>query len=94
MLDLLLREAEALALPCYDLVPASRGEPVAAYWGGSRADLPEELPAFVGAYKSTRYFLSVDFSLWESLDLVGRGPFTLAMLTTQDDSEHLHDLNL
>jgi hypothetical protein len=89
MLDLLIREAEALALPAYDLVPATSGEEVAAYWGGSRNDLPKKL---VGAYKSRQHVLSVDSALWESLGLVGRGPFALVLDTTRDDSEQAHTI--
>ena len=87
MLDLLIREAEALALPCFDLVPAAGGDEVMAYWGGTRSDLPETLP-FVGAVLSTRHILSVDTTHWNALGLKGRGPFALAIQTMHDDSEH------
>lgn len=87
MLDWAIREAEALALPCYDLVPASRDDRVVAYWGGARSDLPKELPAFVGAIRSREHILSVDSSIWAALRLEGRGPFALALEELDDDSE-------
>jgi hypothetical protein len=82
-----IREAEALALPCYDLVPASQGDQVAAYWGGRRSDLPEELPASVGAIRSRKHILSVDSTLFDALGLKGRGPFALAVKELRDGSE-------
>ena len=87
MLDILINEAKELALPCYDLIPASRGDEVLAHWSGKRSDLPERFPSFVGAYKSRRHVLSVDATLFESLTLKGRGPFALAFDTRRDDSE-------
>jgi len=88
MLDLLIREAEALALPCFDLVPAAGGDEAMAYWGGTRSDLPK-VPPFVGAVRSTKHILSVDSTLWIALDLKGRGPFALAIQTMHDDSEQV-----
>ena len=78
MLDWAIREAESLALPCYDLEPASNGDVVSGYWGGTRSDLPENLPAFVGAIRSTEHILSVDSAV-PALDLKGRGPFALSL---------------
>ena len=50
-MEILLRESEALSLPCFDLVPAAEGEEVSAYWRGRRSDLPERFPEGVTAYE-------------------------------------------
>ncbi len=83
-MDWAIREAEALALPCFDLVPASRGDQPVAYWGGRRGDLPEKS---VGAIRSTEHLLSVDLSLWDALGLKGRYPFALALNELRDGDE-------
>lgn len=72
MLDILIREAEALARPCFDLLPAENGDPIVAHWGGERSDVPNSLPEFVGAYTARRHLISVDLSIWDALDLRGR----------------------
>ena len=56
-MDLFVKESAALGLPCFDLVPAERGDPVAAHWGGRRSDLPEQFPECVTALKSQAHFL-------------------------------------
>jgi hypothetical protein len=88
------RESEALSLPCFDLVPAERGDPVVGHWGGRRSDLPEEFPEFVKALKSQAHFLSVDQELFDKLDLHGRGPLVLSTITTSDDDERLDPVNV
>ena len=85
----LVKESAALSLPCFDLVPAGKGDEVVAYWGGRRSDLPEQLPEFVTAVKSQAHLLSVDQSLFEQLSLQGREPLALSMSTTADDDEGL-----
>jgi hypothetical protein len=85
----LIKESRALSLPCFDLVPAERGDPIVAHWGGRRSDLPEQLPDFVAALKSQAHFLSVDQSLFNQLGLRGRGPLGLSMVTTAEDNERL-----
>ncbi len=87
MLDVLINEAKELALPCYDLIPASEGDEVLGHWSGKRSDLPEKFPSFVGAYKSRRHVLSVDATLFELLKLKGRGPFALTVDTRNDEDE-------
>jgi hypothetical protein len=93
-MDILVKESAALSLPCFDLVPAERGEPVVAHWGGKRSDLPEEFPEFVTALKSQAHFLSVEQSLFEQLGLRGRGPLALSMITTAEDDERLDHVNV
>ncbi len=87
MLDLLIREAEALALPCFDLVPATGDDQVIAYWGGSRSDLPGDFAGAESAYRSRKHVVSVDPALWKTLGLEGRGPFSLAIYTDRDGNE-------
>jgi hypothetical protein len=86
----LIKESGALGLSCFDLVPAERGDPVVAHWGGRRSDLPEQFPEFVTALKSQAHFLSVDQVLFDQLGLRGRGPLALSMITTAEDDERLH----
>jgi hypothetical protein len=93
-MDSLIREAAALSLPCFDLVPAGRGDPVMAYWGGKRSDLPEAFPKFVTAFKSQKHFLSVEQSLFDELGLQGRGPLALSLVTTAEDHERLDHVNV
>jgi hypothetical protein len=80
-----IREAETLALPCYDLVPASRGDQVVAYWGGRRRDFPERPRA--GAIRSSEHLLSVDSTVWDGLGLKGRGPFALVLQELREGGE-------
>lgn len=87
LLDLAVREAERLALPCFDLVPAAKGDPVIAYWGGTRSDLSGRPPKPRGAIQSIQHLLSVDAALWDQLGLIDRGPFALALDSLDDDSE-------
>ena len=93
-MEQLLKEAEALSLPCYDLVPAERGDRVVAHWGGKRSDLPEKLPVFVKAYTAQRHFLSVEQELFSQLGLRGRGPLALVMATTDEEDEVLQNVNV
>jgi hypothetical protein len=90
----LLKEAEALSLPCFDLIPAEEGDQIVAHWGGQRSDLPEKLPPFVKAFKSQRHFLSVEQELFDKIALQGRGPLALAMVTTDEDDEVLHHVTV
>lgn len=84
MMDWAIQEAEALALPCFDLVPASPGDQPVAYWGGRRGDIPERS---VGAVRSHKHLLSVDYTLWDDLGLKGRGPFALVLEELRDGDE-------
>lgn len=93
-MDLLINESAALSLPCFDLVTAGSGDAVVAHWGGRRSDLPEEYPDFVTALKSQAHFLSVEQSLFDQLGLKGRGPLALSMVTTAEDDERLHYVNV
>ena len=93
-MEFLIKEAEALSLPCFDLIPASKGDQVVAHWGGRRSDLPEEFPEFVKAYKSQRHFLSIEQELFDQLGLKGRGPLALAIATTAEDDEQLQNVNV
>ena len=93
-MDVLVKESAALSLPCFDLVPAERGEPIAAHWGGRRSDLPEEFPEFVIALKSQAHLLSVDQELFDRLGLQGRGPLALSLVTTAEDDERLDNVNV
>lgn len=88
-MEILLKESEALSLPCFDLVPAEKGDRVVAHWGGRRSDLPEKFPEFVKALKSQAHFLSVDQEVFDQLGLKGRGPLALSMITTAEDTERL-----
>jgi hypothetical protein len=93
-MEFLIKEAEALTLPCFDLVAAEKGDRVVAHWGGRRSDLPEEFPEFVTALKSQKHFLSVEQALFDQLGLKGRGPLALSMVTTADDDERLNHVNV
>src|SRR3974390_2155726 len=73
-MDVLLKESEALSLPCFDLVPAGKGDRVVAHWKGRRSDLPERFPKGVTAFKFQKHFLSVDQQIFDDLGLQGRGP--------------------
>jgi hypothetical protein len=92
-MESLLKESEALRLPCFDLVPAAKGEPVAAYWRGRRSDLPERFPKGVTAFKYQKHFLSIDQRLFDQLGLRGRGPLVLSMFTTAAGDEKLCSVN-
>lgn len=93
-MESLLKEASALALPCFDLIPATPGDRIVAHWGGRRADLPEEFPDFVKAFRSQKHFLSVEQDLFEQLGLQGRGPLALSMVTTAEDDDVLQHVNV
>ncbi len=88
-MDLLISEAQALSLPCVDLVPAQTGDRIVAHWGGRRADLPEQFPSFVTALRSQRHLLSVDQSVFSQLGIAGRYPFALSIVTTSAGDERL-----
>jgi len=92
--EILLKESEALTLPCFNLVPAGKDDKVSAYWKGRRSDLPESFPKFATALKYQKHFLSIDQTLFDQLGLQGRGPFALSMLTTAEDDEKLHNTNV
>lgn len=93
-MNLLVKESAALTLPCFDLVPAERGDSVVAHWQGRRSDLPEKFPEFVRALRSQAHLLSVDQSLFEQLGLNGRGPRALSMITTAEGNERLDHVNV
>jgi hypothetical protein len=93
-MDILLKESKSLSLPCFDLVPAERGDTVVAHWGGRRSDLPEQFPKFVTALKSHAHFFSIDQALLEQLGLRGRGPLALSMVTTAEDDERLNHVHV
>jgi hypothetical protein len=93
-MDILLKESEKLSLPCFDLVPAGKGDEVSAYWRGRRSDLPERFPKGVTAFKYQKHFLSVDQKLFDQLGLQGRGPLALSMFTTTEDDEKLCNVNV
>lgn len=78
-----IQEAEALALPCFDLVPASQGDQTVAYWGGTRSDIGKK-PRGASAILSREHLLSIDLTIWDALGLKGRGPFALFL-------EELHE---
>jgi hypothetical protein len=84
MMEWAIQEAEALALPCFDLIPASRDEQPVAYWGGRRGDLPNKS---AGAIRSSKHILSVDYTLWDVLGLKGRGPFAVELQELRDGDE-------
>lgn len=85
----LVVESKDLALPCFDLVPAGKGDRVVAHWGGRRSDLSETFPSFVTALKSQRHLLSVELDLFEQLDLPVRRPIALSVVTTATDDERV-----
>jgi hypothetical protein len=93
-MNILLRESEVLSLPCFDLVPAEKGDRVAAYWGGRRSDLPERFPKGVTAFKYQKHLLSIDQQLFDELGLQGRGPLALSKWTTTEDDEKLCNVNV
>jgi len=93
-MDILLKESEALSLPCFDLAPAMRGDEVSAYWKGRRSDLPERFSEGVIAFKYQKHFLSVDQKLFDQLGLQGRGPLALSMFTTAEGDEKLCNVNV
>lgn len=76
MMEWAIQEAQALALPCFDLVPASEGDQPVAHWGGQREDLPSRAR---GPIHSRHHILSVDGTLWDTLGLTGHGPFALVL---------------
>ena len=86
-MDLLISEAQALSLPCFDLVHAKPGDHIVGHWGGRRADLPGTFPSFVTALKSQRHLLSVDQSVFDQLGLVGRYPLAVSIVTTSAGEE-------
>src|SRR4051794_15244255 len=86
-IDALVKEAEALSLPCFDLVPAQKGDRIVAHWGGRRSDLPEKFPESVKAWKSRKHLLSVDEELFKQLGLQGRGQFALVIYTNAANHE-------
>ncbi len=93
-MDALLKEAEAISLPCFDLVPAEKGDPISAYWGGRRADLPEKFPPFVKALKSQTHLLSIDQELFQKIGIQGRGAFALSIVTTTEGKERPEAVNV
>src|SRR5882757_2006402 len=93
-MDILLKESVALSLPCFDLVPAGKGDKVVAYWKGRRSDLPERFPKGVTAFRFQKHFLSVDQQIFDDLGLQGRGPLALSMITSTEDDETLSHVNV
>src|SRR5882762_4692299 len=93
-MDALLKESDALSRPCFDLLPAAKGDEVLAHWKGRRSDLPERFSAGVTAFKYQKHFLSIDQQLFDHLGLQGRGPLALSMFTTAEDSEDLCHVNV
>lgn len=89
-----IQEAEALALPCFDLVPASRGDQTVAYWGGTRSDFGRNPPRGAGGILSREHLLSIDFTLWDALGLKGRGPFALFLQELREFGERAEALSV
>ena len=50
----LISESETLARPSFLLRPEPTDSGVVAFWGGSRADMPDELPPQVVAFSGRR----------------------------------------
>jgi len=88
-MDILLKEAQALSLPCFDLLPAERGDRVVAYWRGIRSDFDEVVPEFIKTIIAWEHILSVEQELFNRLGLHGRGPLALYNVTTDDGAERL-----
>jgi len=72
----LISEGEALVRPSWILRPEPTGSGVVAYWGGSRSDMPHELPSQVVAFSGRRHIFSVAEQLLPQSDGV-RGPISL-----------------
>lgn len=73
MIELLKSEAERLAREVFILNETPNDRGVVGYWGGVRADLPNEVSRRAVALKSRKHLFSVDEDLLSELDLSTRG---------------------
>lgn len=71
----LISEGEALARPSFLLRPQPTDSGIVAYWGGIRADMPNELPS-VGAFSSRQHILSLSEQLTARIG-ISQGPVSL-----------------
>jgi hypothetical protein len=72
----LITEGEALTRPSFLLRPEPTDSGVVAFWGGSRADMPDELPPQVVAFSSRRHIFSFSEQLSSQLG-ISQGPVSL-----------------
>jgi hypothetical protein len=76
----LVRMGESIQRPCYCLHEAGPGEPVVAYWGGSRSDIPESFPPVVTRFSSRRHILSFDYRLAEDIGIRYHSGYHFALM--------------
>jgi len=88
--DELIAEGELLVKRCFALSARGSGTP-AGYWGGSRADLPDQFPPEVTQFKHRRHIVSVGEPL---LAQIGADRIKWVSLyewtPTADDRDPLH----
>jgi hypothetical protein len=83
----LVSEGEAIAKPCFALSARGAGVP-AAYWGGSRSDIPDEFPPEVTKFSNRRHIVTVAEAL---LARIGVDRLTLSLYEwyARDDGDPL-----
>jgi hypothetical protein len=70
----LIHEGESLQKPSFLLSETETDSGVVAYWGGSRADVPEQMPPEVTAFRTRHHLLTISEHLFRQIvpDLSGR----------------------
>ena len=87
--DELIAEGEALVTRCFALSGRGAGAP-AGYWGGSRADLPDQFPPEVTKFSHRRHIVSVGEPLLAQIGADRLGWVSLYEWTSRDDDTHQH----
>ena len=90
----LVAAAEAIQLPCVDLVEAEAGANVVAHWGGSRSDFPEKFPREVTQFTARRHIISFDWALVQKLGIEAHYPFAVTEWTRANGETILRDENI
>ena len=98
----LISEGETLVRPSFLLNAQETDSGKVGYWGGERADMPDELPPQVTAFSGRRHIFSVSEALVSKLG-INQGPFSLnewenkngdlSHRVKADSHTHFKDLN-
>ena len=76
-LETLIAEGERLSRPSFLLYPEPKGSgELVGYWGGSRKDIPDELPPYVTAFTGRRHIFTLNEELLARLG-INQGPVSL-----------------
>ncbi len=82
----LISEGESLSRPAFLLRTALTDSGIVGYWGGTRADMPDELPPQLMAFSGRRHVFSLSEQVTSQVGIT-RGPVSLFEWESSDDGE-------